>query len=661
MDSKIASALDKIIALKHKRNYDKAIDKISALLDKHPRELQLQIEALEICLEAGESLKAWQIFKNAAGTSDDCRTELWTFAREKVKSQNDPVLAKLLMEQAIRKRDLESGYLVIENLQNHTAKELLERNRVKKNTLIANMNGDPSLKGDLLINIYSEALLLLRAGSIQEAARTLVHILDEQPAEKDLIEPFLLDCEQSHTNNSALHYALACCALASGQYHGAVTRIGQSLHADDAFLSECVERMERLRESDMHLPEDLDLVLAEARLKRGDSDGAAELLRGVLDSQPERAVVVLEHTSAVTDDPECSEQLRFLHVEAAILAKQYTRAVHQIETMYTHETHRQAVLDWFDEKYRNHLLPSDLLMQYGTIALESGMYEEAAGILNDLADMSPVDVPAICRLLADHENKDDAIEELRSSLSRRFGMTSEGEPDIEHFERTDFHFSDSPDTETDASDFVVEEPALGTEPVISADRDDPFDPGITSSPIALSYDPPTGMERQEPASTAPEQEATNTFDKRYGDFLKGDMDDADIIALIDDAFIHGEEEKLPQLLSFKANGFEDDLRRKLQLTRFHLLQESPLEALSVIKSIDIDTVPDEARKDVLLKLAACYRRVHMYEDAHNTLLRFKSEYPDSPVADRLLKHNYSDYMKQQGCGVELLEKTSELE
>ena len=116
----------------------------------------------------------------------------WAFAKEKVKSQNDPVLAKLLMEQAIRKRDLESGHQVIYNLENHTAKGLLKRICVKKKTLISSLNGDYALKGDFLINTFSEAMLLLRVGRTKEAIETFVHIIDEKPVENEIIKSFLI-------------------------------------------------------------------------------------------------------------------------------------------------------------------------------------------------------------------------------------------------------------------------------------------------------------------------------------------------------------------------------------------------------------------------------------------------------------------------------------
>jgi tetratricopeptide (TPR) repeat protein len=650
MDGKAASSLEKILILKNKGSSPKAIAKITDLIGKYRQEAQLYIEAIDICLEAGESLTAWKFFKKASSASSECHDKVWAFAKEKIKFRNDPVLAKLLMEQAIRKRDLDSGRQIVHNLENHTAKELLSRTHVKKKTLMSNLNGEYALKGDLLINIFSEALLLQRVGRTKEAMQALVHILDEKPIENDVIEPFLIQLEKTIGGNSSIYYALGCCSLISELYRVAITRFSQSIHINHAFLPDCIERIERIRHSDTPLPEDLELVLAEAYLMQDENEQASGLLHHVLDNQPEKAAVVLDLTVKYTAEQKDPRHLHFTCIEAAILSKQNNRAADQITELYENRERRFELLEWLDRKYSDHMLPSDILLYYGRIALQQRLYEKAIHVLTDVTEMSPVDVPAICRLLEEHRDANQDIRKLYDRLYCQLSPNGSDSSEIDHFEKSEFSFSS-----------------------LRKDPSQPLD--LSAAPLAGSGSQAIGtfIETEtriaEPrrcgaraiAEEPPSRISPEDFNDRYVSFLEGCMEDEEIISLIDDAFTQGENERLPRLLSFKPAGLAEEMQRKLHLTRFYLLKGTPLEALAVIKSIAVDSVPQQVKKDVLLKLAACYRRVHMYEAAHSALLKLKCEHPDSSAIDRLLKNNYSDYLNQQSSGAFILEKTGHID
>lgn len=705
MNNKTASALEKILALKSKGNFTKAIEKIDELIKKNPEDSDLYVEGMDLCLESGETLKAWNFFKTASSAGPACGEKVWTFAKEKVKTQNDLVLAKLLIEQAIRKRDLENGRQVAYNLENHSAKELLKRIQVKKKSLQSSLGGDGAPKGELLVNLFSEALLLLRVGRTKEAARTFVHILDQKPIENEALEAFFGNLEKSSPANSSIYYALGCCYLVSEKYRKAIHHFNQSIHANQAFLDEVIERIEDMRHTDRPLPEDLELVLAEAFLMKGALGEAAGLMMHVLGQQPERAGMVFDLASRYGSRREESRELDYPYIEAAILAKQGPRAIERIRAIYEDRDTNTALMDWLDRKYTEHLLPSDIMILYGEIALAQGMFEQAAGILADVADMSPIDVPAVCRLLDPYLQRAQELRGLHDRLSKQLIESNrsygpEAQAFEQTFEKSEFAFtsedppyfpplgadqeqpqtssagSESPYYEReltlpeDAEGFMENECSLPCAASTAAirleytplDEDDPPPPpGAPIEPArpADAADDPAA--RVSAPAQPPGPGEPHDFDARYSAFLEGLMEDDDIIALIDDAFTEGETEKLKILLSFKPDGLEEETKRKLYLAQYYLFTDAPLEALAVLKSIPIDSIGAEARKDVLLKLAACYRSVHMYEAAHGALLKIKSDHPSSPVIERLLQHNYADYMEHRSSGAIVLEKTGHID
>jgi hypothetical protein len=411
------------------------------------------------------------------------------------------------------------------------------------------------------------------------------------------------------------------------------------------------------------------------------------------------------------------------------LAKQGASAMERIRAIYEARSMNTELMEWFERKYTEHLLPSDILIQYGEIALTEGMFERAARVLADVADMSPVDLPAICRLIEPYRESTRELQEVHERLSKQLiASTGSAAASTQTFEKSEFAFTTedassldttfafttedapTPDTGDDPwreASVPLESPYRERELTLSEDDDEPGEE--TSSPphpgpadaIGLEDSPPVGdaaapdvppqLPYTDDAGDAPEPDVPpqlphtddagdapdpteevpspepappcppEGFDARYRAFLDGLMGDDEIISLIDDAFTEGEPEKLRILLSFKPDGLAEDTKRKLYLAQYYLFSDTPLEALAVLKSIPLDSVGKDVRKDVLLKLAACYRSVHLYEAAQGALLKIKVDHPSSEVIEHLLRQNYADYLEHQSSGAIVLEKTGNID
>jgi hypothetical protein len=707
MDNRLSSVLEKILILKHKGSLSKALDKLGDVIKKNPHEIKPYIEAIDISLEAGESLQAWQYFKEASSNCRDHRDQIWAFAKEKIKSYDDPVLAKMLMEHAIRDRDLESGRQITLNLQPHTATELLQRTLVKKKTLISNSGDESLLQRDLLINLFSEALLCLRIGKPKEAIKIFIHILDNKPVENQVLKPFLLQLQESMPDNSSIHYASGCSYLTSKKYREAISAFIKSVRINQAFADDIIDRMEKMRKTNGPMPEDLEMVLSEIYLIKGKPEKAVVLINYILKRHREKAPAIFDLISRFQNDAEESRILQYALIESAILAKLDNQAIDKIKQIYQDTDQRDALLAWLDKKYTDHLLPADMLLTYAEIALDERMTERAVPICRDLSEMSPIDIPSILRLLEKHTDLDPDIGALHRELvgrSKRADDASDFELEksddfavdscedlcIEQFENNDFslssqdvpshdHPAESPPNTEDFQTGTFETP-LGVEFSLHGSEKKPIDHKPLDTPKKVEGLPceekeleqkkrmegrpslhPTGPDpHEEPTRTQPVKEIEpsiddNGFDERYQAFLQGKADDAEIILLIDEAFTAGRVEKLKRLLSFKPKNLNEETRRKLYLARFHIYEDKPLQALAVLKSIPLEKLSREARYDVLLRVAACYRSVHMYEAAHGALLKITSDKP-SPLIEKLVKQNYSDYINQQSNGAIVLEK-----
>ena len=117
MSTKAPSILQKVQHDRGRGNYDKALKRLTDGIRKYPGEVELFKEAVEVGLEAGESFEAVQFFRRAYVKFPAKAFELWQHAQDNVEKFNDPVLAKFMIEHAIKKRELQQAYEVAAKLK----------------------------------------------------------------------------------------------------------------------------------------------------------------------------------------------------------------------------------------------------------------------------------------------------------------------------------------------------------------------------------------------------------------------------------------------------------------------------------------------------------------------------------------------------------------
>ncbi len=685
MDDKLNSMLGKIQGLKSKGHLKKALDKLEKLIAKHPKESSLYTEAIDTALEAGESLKACQAFKQAYARIPSERNNMWAFAKEKVKKCNDPVFAKTLLDLAIKQRDLGSARDILNDIDKSTTNELLKRNRVKKQTLLAASHGDPGLKGDLLTNVYAEALFAMRLGRVREASAILVEILERKPDERETMEPFISRAEKSFEGDAGIAYCLGCCRLLAGQAQKALEHFTKSMRIGPAMLDRIAEKLAEISESGDAPSHETDLVLAEALLRKSEYAEAVEVLSKLLEGKPSMANRVVDLLWSFTENNPSEPVLEYIIVEAAIIAKQYGRAMERLEALCEDEDTKADAMAWLERKFNECFLPPKLLLYYGELALNEGLIDRALESFECVSELSPADLPMIKGIVEKHRDADPKIEEYFQSIS---DSTPEppaaGEFAIEHFEKSEFHIekNEAPGFETSTAEpFVKDEGIFSSTPShggwierndatptskeTTPPREDPKPHGADTG-ATDSLEVGGGVEEEAPLSPAGEAPNPATDSQREDPprprktAPDPSIQEHESFRAIEEALMEGNFGKTRELLSFVPRNAKEACKRMILTARYYMLREMPFEALAALKSIRLEDLESEDKREVLIKLANCYRELHMYEAAQTTLLRLAGEWPGQDNVEKLIRRNYSDYLSELAEGAVTLEKSSRI-
>jgi tetratricopeptide (TPR) repeat protein len=471
MDSKVTSTLEKALQDKARGNFQRALSRLKEALAKAPDEFELYIEAADVCLEGGESLQATQFLKKAHARFHHEKERLDSFAREKLASLRDPALGKFLLELSIKRRELTGALEVLEPLHDRTIRELLQRTRTKKQTLNSAERGGFALKSETVINVMSEGLLCLRLGRMKESVRSFLEILDDKPVENEILEPFFADLEKRFPKAGRIRFAYACSLIAAQQYDKAMSRLVQGVKLEPKIADDALSRLRDLAEKFETPPESLDEALVEIMLVKGDVVRAGEILQESLSNNPEKAPAVLNLIQPFVENESESLLLHYLYMDAALLADQKRRVLDTLKKISECEEHRDDVYQWLETKSKEQFLPTEVMLFHGEMAIETGDIDRALEIFGAIAASSPNDVPAALRIVEKHKDVDPRLADFHDehAAKQQPAAQSEEGAEFEHFENTEFHFSNESPRDNSA-ERTADEPAKSKTTSIELDR-----------------------------------------------------------------------------------------------------------------------------------------------------------------------------------------------
>ncbi|UCG50576.1 MAG: hypothetical protein JSW58_10230 [Candidatus Latescibacterota bacterium] len=765
MNSKASVALEKAQADRRRSNFKKALSRLDEGIDKYPNELILYTEAIDIAMETGESLKALQYVKTAQRRLPEDTFEILTFASEKVGTYNDPIVGKFLVEHAIKSEDLSAAHAVVENLKEHTADDLLQRIRTKKQTLATAFGGGLSVKNDLVNNAITEALLCLRLHRLAEAMDGFVQVLDQKPELHGALEPLLAELERQHAENGELSFALGCCYLAGTKHEKGIAKIIRGAKEVPSLAEQAIQRIESLGDRPEFPAERRQLYLAELHIDKGEDLRAFDMLDPILKKNPTRAADILELLEPRVREISEPLQLHYLYVDAALAVGRRDTAISFLRRIYRIKSHRGDVIAWLDKKSSDRSTPVEVCVFFGEVALKEGMFGKAIEIFKEALSRGPQEESTIKELLSQHSS----VPVIQHFLNERFDAANSSHRttpyEFENYDRLEPspstpQFSGDVGPESSAkrgerggeAEFTHDQFALGeaeaerTDDVGFDNRDFSLDmdgaDSKTATPPAPAQSSPhephrvledsdlfdylkrdfqgdTGIPANDPPATDPNTDAWGSpdhkeeqapsvsamrgeeleypqdtptmsapetdehtvgdhpseetilppldeehepadFDSLYKDFEHGRLQSGQILDLISEAERTDRLEEMKTLLGFEPANLAEEFTRKCYLAKYYLALDRPLPALVVLKAVNPGGLSKEEQKELFLRMAECYQRMHNYEAAHSVFLRVVSDHPDIETIDKMAKLNYEKYLRAVSGEAPVLEKLTSL-
>jgi tetratricopeptide (TPR) repeat protein len=417
MNPKASSILEKAHEDRRRSNFKKALSRVEEAIEKFPKELHLYTEAIDVAMEAGESLKAIQNFKRSQRQFPEDIFELWTFTVEKVAAYNDPIVGRFMIEHAIKSGDLTAAHSILQNLTDDAAGDLLERIRTKKQSVTM---GPRATAGDDVVSYaLGEALIHLRLGHLPEAVDGFVRVLEENPGQFKTLEPFLSEVEKEHGNKGEASFALGCCHIAGGRPSKGVENLVRAARRAPALASRVIQKIESIGDHP-DLPLDrCQLKLIELYLSLGDRDRASELSAAILDRNEGLAGEIADVLTPAVQTVGESLEIHFVFVRASSTAGRKETALSQLRKIHRCREHKARLVEWMESRSRCEQLSTDLQFFFAETALSEGLHGKALEIIGALLSLDGQDRGAVKELLSRYQS----VPLIQHFYNERFGAS----------------------------------------------------------------------------------------------------------------------------------------------------------------------------------------------------------------------------------------------
>jgi tetratricopeptide (TPR) repeat protein len=210
-----------------------------------------------------------------------------------------------------------------------------------------------------------------------------------------------------------------------------------------------------------------------------------------------------------------------------------------------------------------------------------------------------------------------------------------------------FHIDDgTPDADDDSANTHSPEPAAS-----SAAR----------APSAGAPTAPVEPVHSERPSGAKPGAAKETFAQRFARFSRGELSNADVLELLEEAVSDGHVDELHELLYFEPETSAEHFARYYYQAEYHILCNRPLQALEILARLDMPGLEPEQKRRVWYKIAVSQRMTQNFAGAGETLDRLVQQFPDREDLARLKRRNQEQFIAEQSLAATMLEKTSSLD
>lgn len=415
MDAKLKSTLSKIQQERTRGNAAKALKRAVDAVKKYPDAPEVYREGVDASIEAGESLQAIQLLKRAFAKVPDARADLVAVARERASATGDGAVAKFLIEDAARRRELRAARAVVEDFSDRTVRDLLQRTRMKRSSLTSAAHGGHSVDDEITTNMLSEVVLAARLGRADEAAGAAGEVLDAIPDAAAHLEPLLDDLAAAHAQSAPALLALARCLGADGRHPEMIERVLGAVRIDRALGPDASKLLRDVGGDD--LSDAMERALVDVMLITGDHDRAVERLRAQLGEDEQSARLVADRVAPYVAENGDVTDLHLLLLDAAAAAGRGEQLRETLDHLDAEPGNRPRLLEWLRAGEKTNIFAPDVQMAYAHMLIADGQGEEAARVLMSMCVASHDDVPRAVAMLAEHRDAHPALAQLHDELA----------------------------------------------------------------------------------------------------------------------------------------------------------------------------------------------------------------------------------------------------
>ncbi|HXV14846.1 MAG TPA: tetratricopeptide repeat protein, partial [Candidatus Krumholzibacteria bacterium] len=438
MNEKAASAQQKAMQERKRGHFDKAVKRLEQTIAQFPDELDLYLDAVDACLEGGEVMQATNFLKTAQEKFTKDKDRVGQFVRDKLLAVHDPALARYVVENAVKRRDLDAALEHLEQIPDHVARDLLARTKTKKQSLKSASHGGYSLRAEIFTNDLLSALLSVRLGSMKEGMAALVEIIDEKPVETKMLLPFLAGLESKHAKVGRVRFAHACALWSNGNENDAIARIVEAARYDSTAIPLCVDRLTSLRDK-TKFPPKVERALAEVLLLKGDFDAAAPVLRGYMADNKDTGREVIMLLKPYIDPAHGVNECVWVALDAALGLDQSAVAMEILRPLHQRGNCTPEVYSRLQERSKDGLFTTEVMLFHASLALELKDFPRAVELLNIVVTSSPQDVHSVVGLADKHRTSHPGLEELcRKHMAPEVVEAIAEEGDFQNFDHNEF-------------------------------------------------------------------------------------------------------------------------------------------------------------------------------------------------------------------------------
>ncbi|HET6349152.1 MAG TPA: hypothetical protein VFH88_08720 [Candidatus Krumholzibacteria bacterium] len=409
MNEKVASIIQKAQQERKRSQFPRALKRLEQGIASHPDELDLYLEAVDTAIDGGELLQATNLLKTTQDKFVRERERVQQFVSDKLQTVHDPSLARCVVEHAVKRRDLEGALALLENVPDHIVRDLQNRTRTKAQSLKSASHGGYTLRGETVSNEITNAVLSVRLGNLKEAVITIVNVLAEKPVEHKVLDGFLASLAAKNGKSGRINYARGCALRAGGNEVEAVHELVEGARLEPACAANCAEQLQAMLENAKH-PGKVRRALGEALLIKGDTDGAASVLREYLAENTENAREVIMLLRPFIDNAAELNACTWLAVELALGLEQSSVAMELLRGLQQHG-HASDVYAWL-EAHAGAAGAPDVAMFHASLALDQKQYERAVEILERVCSGSKEQVTPVLSLIEKHRSAHVSVEAL---------------------------------------------------------------------------------------------------------------------------------------------------------------------------------------------------------------------------------------------------------